>query len=57
MASETISLEIIVTATEVEALLLESNLIKKLRPRLIFCCETIKALRIFYYRKTIPLGG
>ena len=33
MVSETSHLEIIVTATEVEALLLESNLIKQLRPR------------------------
>ena len=33
MVSETVHLEIIITATEVEALLLESNLIKQLRPR------------------------
>ena len=33
MVAETKQLEIIVTATEVEALLLESNLIKQLRPR------------------------
>ena len=33
MVSETYHLEIIVTATEVEALLLESNLIKQMRPR------------------------
>lgn len=33
MVSETASLEVISTHTEVEALLLESNLIKKLRPR------------------------
>ena len=33
MVSETVKLEVIITATEVEALLLESNLIKKLRPR------------------------
>ena len=33
MVAETKHLEIIVTATEVEALLLESNLIKQLRPR------------------------
>ena len=33
MVAETVHLEIIVTATEVEALLLESNLIKQLRPR------------------------
>ena len=33
MVAETVKLEIIITATEVEALLLESNLIKKLRPR------------------------
>lgn len=33
MVAETVKLEVIITATEVEALLLESNLIKKLRPR------------------------
>ena len=33
MVAETVKLEITITATEVEALLLESNLIKKLRPR------------------------
>ncbi len=33
MVSETCSMEIVTTATEVEALLLESNLIKKLQPR------------------------
>jgi len=33
MVSETVKMEVIITATEVEALLLESNLIKKLRPR------------------------
>jgi excinuclease ABC subunit C len=33
MVSETVSMEIVTTHTEVEALLLESNLIKRLRPR------------------------
>ena len=33
MVSETCSMEIVTTATEVEALLLESNLIKKIQPR------------------------
>ncbi|HIJ38512.1 MAG TPA: GIY-YIG nuclease family protein, partial [Rhodospirillaceae bacterium] len=33
MVSETVGLEVITTHTEVEALLLESNLIKKLGPR------------------------
>ena len=33
MVAETKQFEIIVTATEIEALLLESNLIKQLRPR------------------------
>ncbi len=33
MVSETCTMEIVTTATEVEALLLESNLIKKLQPR------------------------
>jgi len=33
MVSETVSMEIVVTHTEVEALLLESNLIKRLKPR------------------------
>ena len=33
MVSETVKLEVTITTTEVDALLLESNLIKKLRPR------------------------
>ncbi len=33
MIAQTVSLEVIVTATETEALLLETNLIKRLRPR------------------------
>src|SRR3954454_1147375 len=33
MVAETVSMEVVVTHTEVEALLLESNLIKRLMPR------------------------
>lgn len=33
MIAETVSMEVVVTASEVEALLLEANLIKRLRPR------------------------
>merc|ERR1711991_551236 len=48
MVSNTVKLEIIVTSSEIEALLLESNLIKNLNLYLIYCLKTIKVLVQFY---------
>ena len=56
MVSETISLEIIVTATEVEALLLESNLIKKLRPRFNILLRDDKSFAHILLSKDHPFG-
>ena len=47
MVSETQRLEITVTATEVEALLLESNLIKQHKPRFNILLKDDKAFLIF----------
>ena len=47
MVSETEKLEVIVTKSEIEALLLESNLIKKMHRAIIFCSVMTKACHKF----------
>jgi excinuclease ABC subunit C len=55
MVHQTVSLEVIVTATETEALLLETNLIKRLRPRFNVLMRDDKSFPFIAIRTDHPI--
>ncbi len=57
MISQTVSLEVIVTATETEALLLETNMIKRLKPRFNVLMRDDKSFPYIAIRTDHPVAA